>query len=57
MITMTEEETLIQIKKIVDRWDRRFAEETQGNMILEDRRMWMWEECTNEIRALLKEAE
>ena len=56
MITMTEEEVLLHIKKTVSKWDERFAEETQGNMILEDRRMWMWEECINEIRTLLKEA-
>jgi hypothetical protein len=55
MITMTEEEVLLHIKKTVDKWDERFAEETQGNMILEDRRMWMWEECMKEVRILLAE--
>lgn len=55
MITMTNEEILLHVKKIVDKWVRDFEEETQGNMILEDRRMWMWEECVKEIRPLLDE--
>jgi len=57
MIVMTEEEVLLHIKKVVDKWDQRFAEETQGNMVLEDRRVWMWEECVNEIRSFLKEVQ
>jgi len=55
VITLTSEEVLLHIKKIVDQWDKRFFEETQGNMILEDRRVWMWEECVNDIRKLIKE--
>ena len=55
LATLTNEEILLHIKKIVDKWDKKFAQETQGNMILEDRRIWMWEECTNEIRTLLEE--
>ena len=56
MITMTEEEVLLHIKKIVDSWDKQFAEETQGNPVLEMRRdQWMWKECIDEIRPLLKE--
>jgi hypothetical protein len=56
MIVMTNEEVLLHIKKIVDKWDQKFAEETQGNMVLEMRRdMWMWKECIDEIRPLLKE--
>lgn len=55
MIAMTNEEILLHIKKIVDEWDRRFEEETGGYPVLEERRMWMWEECVKEIRPLLDE--
>lgn len=53
---MTHEEALLHIKKVLDKWDNRFAEETHGNPILEERRIWMWEECVNEIRPFLDEA-
>ena len=55
MIAMTNEEILFHIKKIVDKWDRRFEEETGGFPVLEERRIWMWEECVKEIRPLLDE--
>lgn len=57
MITLTNEEILFQIKKVVDEWDKKWFEDTGGNPVLEERRMWMWEECVNDIRNFLKEVE
>lgn len=66
MIAMTEEEVLLHVKKIVDYWDKRFAEEVLAAEDFERRHpvvarsganshSWMWKECIDEIRPFLKE--
>ena len=52
---MSHEEILLHIQKIVDHYQKEWEEATHGNAVLEMRYEWMWAECAQEIKEILKE--